>query len=75
MLSRLGSALILIGLVPMVIFLVTYSSGQGQQEWLLLGAGLSALGLLFRRRQPPAADSGRFRTLRRLMGESFEENE
>lgn len=74
MIARLGSALILIGIVVMSIFLVTNSAGQGSLQLLLLGAGLSALGLLLRRRRRPP-DRGRFRTLRRLMGESEEEQE
>jgi hypothetical protein len=68
MIARLGSALILIGIVIMSVFLVTSSGGQGDLQVLLLGAGVSALGLLLRRR-PRQERSGRFRTLRRLMGE------
>lgn len=75
MLSRLGSALVLIGLILMVVFLVTFSAGRGDFVVLLAGAGVSALGLLLRRRQPEAVESGRFRTLRRLMGEEAEDGE
>lgn len=73
--SRLGSALVLIGIILMVIFLVTNSAGQGNLRLLLAGAAVSALGVLLRRRRPERADSGRFRTLRRLMGEVEETEE
>ncbi|MFP3853440.1 MAG: hypothetical protein ACLFWD_03995 [Anaerolineales bacterium] len=70
MTARLGSALILIGIVPMVIFLVTSSAGRGDLLTLLAGAAVSALGLLLRRRrQKESIDGGRFQTLRRMMGE------
>lgn len=77
MLARLGSALILIGIVLMVIFLVTSTVGQENLLTLLAGAAVSGLGLLLRRRQPPPQDPGRFRTLRRLLGsdESAENEE
>lgn len=68
MLARLGSALILIGIVLMVIFLVTSTVGQENLLTLLTGAAVSGLGLLLRRRQPPPQDPGRFQTLRRLLG-------
>lgn len=74
MIARLGSALILIGIVIMAVFLVMSSADQGDLRILLLGACLSALGLLLRRRRRRPA-SGRFRTLRRLMGETEEEEE
>ncbi len=73
MISRFGSALVLIGLILMVVFLVTFSAGRGELRVLLSGAAISALGLLLRRRRPERADgSGRFQTLRRIMGEEVE---
>lgn len=73
MITRMGSALILIGIVLMVIFLVTSSAGQGNLRLLLAGAGISALGLLLRRRRrDQETANGRFQTLRRLMGEETE---
>ena len=76
MIARLGSALILIGIVIMVIFLVTSSAGQGNLLLLLVGAGVSALGFLLRRRdRPTPSHSGRFQTLRRVMGEEPETEE
>jgi hypothetical protein len=69
MIRRLGSALILIGLVVMVVYWVSSTIGQGDARMLLAGAVCSLIGLWLRRRAvaQAAADSGRFRTLRRLM--------
>jgi hypothetical protein len=76
MIARLGSALVLIGLIFMVVFLVTFSAGRGDLRVLLSGAVISALGLLLRRRRPDRpTDSGRFQTLRRMMGEQIEPDE
>jgi membrane-bound ClpP family serine protease len=68
MLARLGSALILIGVVLMVIYLVTGTVGQGDLRLLLAGAACSVVGLFFRRRRPSPGTSARFRGLRRLLG-------
>ncbi len=70
MASRAGSALVLIGLIALMIFLVTFSVDQADVRVLILGAGLSALGLLLRRRAARAEQrvSERFRTLRRILG-------
>lgn len=60
----------------MVIFLVTSSAGQGNFLHLLAGAAVSALGLLLRRRdRPEPSQSGRFQTLRRMMGEDLEDDD
>lgn len=75
MIARLGSASILIGIILMVIFLVTNSAGQGNLRLLLAGAAVSAVGVLLRRRRRRREDSGRFRTLRRLLGEGDEPEE
>lgn len=70
MLARLGSALVLLGLVALTVFAVTLPAGQGDLRTLLLGAGLAALGLLLRRRPSPPEDGqpGRFSTLRKILG-------
>ena len=70
--ARLGTALVLLGLICLVVFLVTFSIQQADVSTLLLGAGLSALGLLLRRRSPKVRSS-RFHTLRKLMGEEEED--
>lgn len=66
---RLGSALILIGLLMLVIFLLSMSVQQLDLRLLLGGAALGALGLLLHRHaarsQPPPT---RFRLLRRVLG-------
>jgi positive regulator of sigma E activity len=69
MLRRLGSALILIGLVVMVVYWVSSTIGQGDPITLLGGAVCSLAGLWLRRRAAAqvAAESGRFRTLRKLI--------
>lgn len=68
MASRAGSALVLIGLIVLMVFLVTLSAGQGDLWLLLAGASLSALGLVVRRRAArlERTESQQFRTLRRL---------
>ena len=68
---RLGSALILIGLLTLVVFLLGLSVQQADVRLLLGGAALCALGLLLRRRVSRAqASTGRFRTIRRALGRS-----
>lgn len=68
---RLGSALILIGLLALVVFLLGMTVQQADVRLLLGGAALCALGLLLHRRAARAkASSGRFRTLRRALGRS-----
>ncbi|MGD2163260.1 MAG: hypothetical protein PVH60_09650 [Anaerolineales bacterium] len=70
---RFGNALILIGIVLLIVFLVTMQIGQGELTILVLAAALSALGLLFRIRARRRADKQsreRFRVLQRLEGVS-----
>jgi hypothetical protein len=69
MLLRLGTALVLMGTITLIVFLLTYSAGQADLRTLLAGAGLTVLGLIFRRRGAPEveAESARFRTVRRLL--------
>jgi len=72
---RLASALILVGLIALVVFLLTAQIGQGDTAVLLLGAALTVLGLLIRRRtlrRMQRLSRGRFRLLRRLRGEADE---
>jgi hypothetical protein len=65
---RLGSALILIGLLTLVVFLLGMSAQQPDLRLLLGGAAVSALGLLLHRRGARAAASpSRFRMLRRAL--------
>jgi peptidoglycan/LPS O-acetylase OafA/YrhL len=70
MVARLGSALVLLGLIALTVFAVTLPAGQGDPRTLLLGAVLAALGLILRRRPRPSEEDqpGRFSTLRKILG-------
>jgi hypothetical protein len=72
---RLGSAFILLGLILLTIFLVTFSAEQEDPLMLMAGAGLSVIGLALRRHFAARAASARFRTLRRLLGSEQREEE
>jgi len=66
---RLGSALILIGLLTLVVFLLGLSVQQPDVRLLLGGAAVCALGLVLHRRAARAqASPARFRMLRRALG-------
>lgn len=66
---RLGSALILIGLLTLVVFLLGMSVQEADVRLLLAGASLCGLGLLLHRRTARAqASPARFRMLRRALG-------
>jgi hypothetical protein len=76
MLSRLGSALVLIGLIVLVVFLITFNAGTADLRTLLAGAGLAIAGLILRRRgQPAVEESSRFVTMRRVLRRNPEEDE
>jgi O-antigen/teichoic acid export membrane protein len=70
MAARAGSALVLVGLIALVVFLVMFSAGDANVLLLVGGAATSALGLIVRRRasRRPRAEATRFRTLRRVFG-------
>lgn len=74
---RLGSALALLGVLLLIVFLVTMTIQQEDVRTLLAGAGLAALGLALRRRNRPprSPESLRFRALRDLFGGRPEEDE
>ncbi|UCF59740.1 MAG: hypothetical protein JSV37_08200 [Anaerolineaceae bacterium] len=73
---RFGLALILIGLISLMVFVVTYLNHEGDVLTLLLGASLCALGLMVRRRiaHRNRIDTGRFRIFRRF-SERFPDEE
>ena len=76
MLLRLGNALVLIGLIALVVFLITFSGGVADLRTLLAGAGMAVAGLVLRRRgQPSRAESSRFVTMRRVLGRREEAGE
>jgi membrane protein implicated in regulation of membrane protease activity len=70
MTARAGNALILVGVIALVVFLVMFSAGELDVLLLVGGAAISALGLLLRRRaaRREQVRAGRFRTLRRVFG-------
>jgi hypothetical protein len=68
MLLRLGNALVLMGLIVLVVFLITFSGGVADLRTLLAGAGLTIAGLVLRRRGRPSHEgSSRFVTMRRVL--------
>jgi hypothetical protein len=77
MISRLGTALILVGIISLVVFLLTYQVQEADLNVLLFGVGASLFGLLFRRRgaRQSARQSTRFQMLRRFKdgGENLDE--
>jgi amino acid transporter len=77
MLYRLGSSLILIGLILLIVFLVTYQEGNVQSSTLLAGAGLCIVGLIFHRRGRPRHQlpPRRFRAVRKFLGKINPEDE
>lgn len=77
MTTRIAAALILIGIILLTVFALTTQVQQGDLRVLLLGAALSGIGLLMRRRaaRRRKRSSGRFSTLRRLRGIEEEEVE
>jgi hypothetical protein len=68
--QRIAAALILIGIILLVVFVMTMQVEQGDARVLLAGASLGGLGLLLRRRalRRNKSTSQRFSTLRRLRG-------
>jgi len=77
MITRIATALILIGIILLVVFVMTLQVEQGDIRVLLMGASLSGLGLLLRRRahRRNKRTSQRFSTLRRLRGTREEDLE
>lgn len=70
MTARAGSALILIGLIALVVFLIMLTAGTTDLLLLLGAAAVSALGLLLRRRavRLERREARRFRAVQRLLG-------
>ncbi len=70
-LYRLGSALLLIGLMLLIIFWVIFRAGTADATSLFAAAGLVVLGLLLQqrgRRKMGRESAARFATMRRLLG-------
>lgn len=77
MTSRFAAALILIGIILLTVFVMTLQVEQADVRVVLLGAAISGLGLLLRRRavRRSKPSSSRFSTLRRLRGTREEDLE
>ena len=78
MTSRFGLALILIGVIVMMVFLITTSNQQGDLTTLFVGTALCLIGMLVRRRaaRSERVEADRFRLLRSVWsrGEDLEDN-
>ncbi len=72
---RLGTSLILLGVIALVVFVMTLTIEQASLWTLLAGALLSATGLILRRRfaEPLPPRPERFKLLRRLIGRTKKE--
>ncbi len=70
MTARAGNALVLVGVIALVVFLVMLSGGRTDILLLIGGAAICALGLLLRRLEArrERAQGSRFHTLRRVLG-------
>ncbi len=69
--ARAGSALVLLGLIALIVFVIMLTAGTTDLLLLLGASALTALGLLLRRRAARLEDRhgpGRFHTARRLLG-------
>jgi archaellum biogenesis protein FlaJ (TadC family) len=77
MLFRLGSAFVLIGLILLIVYLVTFNTQPMDPRILVAGSGLCIIGLVFRRRAAARSrpTHHRFHTVRKLLQkEIFEED-
>jgi hypothetical protein len=74
---KLVAALILMGTIASIVFVVMLSQGQFDMTTLLLAASLLGLSILLRRRERPhqIQPSSRGRLLRRLLGREHEEQD
>ncbi|MEJ2550017.1 MAG: hypothetical protein P8Z42_15270 [Anaerolineales bacterium] len=75
MTHRLSLALILIGAISLLVYVISASNQQGNPELLLIGACISLLGILLRRRaiRSRESQSQRFRLLRRNQPDEMDE--
>ncbi len=71
---KLAAALLLMGAIALIMFVVMISRGQFDLTSLLLAVSMLGLGLLLRRRarRYRVPSSGRGRLLRRLLGRNEE---
>jgi hypothetical protein len=75
MTHRFSLALILIGVIALLVYIISASNQEGDPQLLLIGACISLIGLLLRRRaiRNRSSQAQRFRLLRRSQMDEFEE--
>jgi len=73
-LRRLGTFLILIGLVLLVLYVGSAISKEAKTSYLLIGVVTSFVGVLMQRNKEPT-DSGRFSSIRRASAASRQRRE
>jgi len=75
MAHRFSLALILIGLITLLVYITSATNQEGDPQALLVGACISLIGLLLRRRaiRSRAQQAQRFRLLRRDQPDEMEE--
>ena len=75
MAHRFSLALILIGVIILFVYVISASNQEGDPQQLLIGACISLIGLLLRRRaiRSRASQVQRFRLLRRSQMDEIEE--
>ena len=74
-LQRLGTFLILVGLVLLVLYAGSVMSKDAKTNLLLISIVALVVGLLMQRNKPPSPDSGRFSALRRASASSRQRRE
>ena len=74
--QRIGNFFILIGVLLLIFFFASNANSTPNFIFLLAGLGLIVLGLqMIRRPRSEPTESGRFRTVRRLFGQQYYEDE
>lgn len=69
-LVRVGTFFILIGIGMLILFIASDYAEQANFDFLFWSMLAVTVGILLRRRKPPAPPSGRFEALRKWRGES-----
>jgi len=72
---RIGSFFIILGLGIFVLFVASDYANQTNFDYLFWAVLSVTVGILFRRRKPPAPPSGRFSMLHRMPGHSNEDKD
>lgn len=72
---RIGTFFILIGIGVFILFLASDYANQANFDYLFWAVLTVTVGILLRRRRAPHPPSGRFDILRRLLGNSKDDND